>query len=771
MATTVVGVGTPVANGIASATQLVMTANVPAGALPGDRVYVMLSFKGGSALAPSGWQTVLAHVYPGLGTQPAGDGARMHAIFYRDFANGWTVNDRSFIVGADFNGQTAAIVSSIVFRKNSNEEWQEPYIKAMRDTTVNTTLSAALPIMPFRPSASLFALDTFSTPMTLSSPSISNGVASTPLTLGANTSTTLGDDVAQVIYYGTPPSINIEAVTHVAQMSVARPAEVAVVVQDVIDVIDNPIVESVTAYNNKFDPRTGNTGEWMGADVGRSIPFGDGRFLWIFADTFWRPIGSTGIPTSRAGYQFHNSSLGFQDSSDLATANVTFHRGPGNTTWFPIAGGTHYCWPIDGLFIDNDLYVFGQRVLSSNPMGAEYGWTVHRIVNAKITPITSWPTATLLYQSGDTGCRPLWSAYDGGDGYIYSFGIARNAIGSNPAGWRTGRWLKSNLTGTGQATYEWWNGTWFGTGEANSVCIAENPYVSEGSGHRRSIDGRWILTEGTGFGEQDVQMRLTQSIETTFGTYTSVGPDGYRPPPPGLQPGDHILSGGFNGKVLFVLANGDRVVKYFIDNSYSTVPVANLTALNRTDRFVYRNPRMDPDPGYVNYACKAHPDLTNTGGLIASYADNSSNTALDTDLSVYWPKFIRVKAPVVSNFAYNSATGSTTWSVTGAPDIQLYRVNGGAWTSIDPLTRSMTVAPYADVELVVRGLGGDTLVRATSNKFMLGDYRVAALKVGANGVTRAYIGDIIVMDSTIVVGPRMTSTTRTTSTNLTTKGA
>lgn len=738
MAVTIVGTGTSDVQGVASATALNVTPAMPANLQAGDRVFVTISAKGGSILAPGGWKTALAHSYPGLGLQPEANGDRIHAIFYRDWAPGWPA--QTFIAGADFSGQTAAVGTAMAMRKGANEEWQEPYVASAKDTTANTTLSASLSALPIRPTAKALVLDTSSTPLTLSSPGLNQGVNNIALTLARNQGTTLGDDVVQILYHGNITTSGVGTLTHSGTLSLSRVAEVAVVVQDIIDKIDDPIVERVTAYENKFDPRAGNTGNWLGADCARSIPRGDGTFIWIFADTFWRTSG-TGTPTNRLGYQFQNSSIGFQSGPDLATATVTFHKGPGGVTWFPVPGGTHYAWPIDGIFIGNDLYVFSQRILSSNPMGAEYGWTVHRIPNAKTTNPSAWPQATFLYQSADTGLRPLFSAYDGGDDYIYVWGIARNAIGNNPAGWRYGRWLKTNLTGTNQAAVEWWDGEWFSTGEANSKCVAENPYVSEGSVHRRPIDGRWITTEGNGYGKQDVQMRLTQDTEATYGTYIGWGTQGFRPPPPGLQPGDYAISGGFSGKILSVNADGSRVMRWLIDGTYGTATLASLTPMNRTDRFVYRNPRMDPIPEYANYACKSHPDLQNTAGLIATYADNSSSAALETDLSVYWPKFIRVKAPEINNFAFNSSTGTATWSVTGSPDIQAYTVNGGPWTTIDPMARTLTVAPNSTVTLLARGLGGDNMITSSpTSKVRVGVNLPTRLYLGANVVNGMYLG-------------------------------
>lgn len=747
MAVTLVGTGTPLALGGTDNATITASPALPTGTTTGDRIFFCVSFRGGNVLPPSGWTKLYMTTYPGLGVQGVATGPRMQAVFWRDYAAGWVASDTAFLVSGDFSGASALVATMVGFRKGAGEEFNEPYFRNATDSTVDTAVSANFGNFPMMNAARGFVLTSYPTTTTVTAPTLTG--SPTP-TLSVNQGTTLGDDVHQTIHTFSPTTTAFTAnTTFAATTNAARPAECCIILQDLIAPIDKPIVERITAYENKFDPRTGNTGLWLGSDVARSIPIpGTNNTLWIFADTLWRTSTTPTIPTSRAGYQFTNSSLALQTGADLATATVTFHRAPGGGNWFNV-DASYTCWPIDAIFIGNDLYVFGVRVLSSNMLGGEYGWTVHRIPNAKTTAITSWPVATLLYASGDTGSRPINSPYDGGDGYIYSFAIARQPTGTSPAGWRWCRWPVASLTGTDQNLVEWWNGTGWQYGDATqlsstpSMSIADNPVTSEGSVHKRSIDGRWIITEAVGpmgLVKQDLAIRLTQSFDG-FGNWIGWGTNGYLPPPPNMQVGDFVKDGAFSAKILSIASDGQRFLRYEIDNTYGLKPTTSLVSVNRTERYIYRNPRMDPDPGYFNYATKAHPLLSDSTGLVASFVDNSSSTAIDNDLSVYWPKFVRVKPPLISNFSYNLATGAVTWQVTGAPDGQFISVNGGPYTSIDPLARSYSAPANSYVTLLARGIGGDSLINSSpTSKLRVGPNLVPNLYLGSTRISAAYLG-------------------------------
>ena len=291
---------------------------------------------------------------------------------------------------------------------------------------------------------------------------------------------------------------------------------------------------------------------WMGGDSARSVPLGDGRILWLFADTWWPWPGSN----ERNGAIITSDSIAIQTGYDLTTATITFHRATTpSSKWFYISA-THFAWPMDAVVIGNDLYVTSVRVLQSNPLGGEYGWAIHKVANALTLPVASW-VSTLLYQSGDTGTRPVFSPYIGNDGYVYGFAIKRFS------GWLWCRWTLANFTGTGtQGNVEYATGFTWSTVESQALVIAANPDTAEGSVHRRS-DGRWVITDSTGvFPLLSGQVRLSATtVPTDFSVIATY--DNPRHANPELLPPDYWT---YAYKAHPWMPGGGLVVSY-VDNA------------------------------------------------------------------------------------------------------------------------------------------------------------------------------------------------------------
>lgn len=460
-----------------------------------------------------------------------------------------------------------------------------------------------------------------------------------------------------------------------------------------------PVAVFASELTDKFDPRLGKTGDWLGADSARSIPLGDsaGRVLWLFADTYWRTSG-TGAPTSRAGSFITNDSLAVQHGPNLASAVVTFHQAPTPTkNWFPISE-THVSWPMDGIVIGNDLYVTSIRVLKTSPLGGEYGWAMHKVTNGKTLPVTSY-VSTLLYQSGDTGTRPVFSPYVEG-GHVYAFATKRFS------GWLWCRWTLADFTGTGtQGAVEWYTGAGWSSDEAQAFVISENYDTSEGSVHRRN-DGRWIITDSVNtFPQLEGGIRIAE--RDTNGNFVVAPPGGYHPPPPSLQPGDHVkVAGLYDAVIKSVNSDGTRVVEYtpFWGSTVETRPLADLTRKNSSYRAAYKNPRFDSPPlpaEYSTYAYKAHPALGGPG-LVVSFVDNG---VLGAPLDIYFPKFYRIRPPVVSRLSV-SDTGLATWSTSGGPDRLFIRANGEDPVELQPTDTSYQIVGYdSGYEVVVEAVG------------------------------------------------------------------
>lgn len=474
-----------------------------------------------------------------------------------------------------------------------------------------------------------------------------------------------------------------------------------------------PIVVPAPEISARFDPRTGNTGNWLGADSARSVPLGDAeqRTVWLFADTYKRTSG-TGTPTSRSGSTITSDSIAIQHGPNPATAQVTFHFATTPSgRWFPISD-THYSWPMDAIVIGNDLYVYSCRVLAESPMGGDYGWAIHKIPDAKILAVTSW-VSTLLYASDDTNIRPGTSPYLGGDGFVYAFAI-RGGVG-----WLWCRWTLEAFTGVGtQGGVTYYTGSAWSTDPLQGQVIADNPSTAEGSVHRRPLDGRWIITESLGiFPLFNGSVRMTDNQDAN-GTWLPAGTAGYHPPPPKFSVGDHVKVGGtYDAVIISVNSDGTRTIRYydFWGGAIDTLPLADLVLKNYTDRIAYTNPRFAEIPlptDYLTYAHKAHPSVSGPG-LLVSYVDNG---ILGAPLDIYWPKFYWILPPTVTNLVV-SDTGAVRWKTSGGPDRLMIRHRDGGWVEIAPTdtTYQLNGHKVGDaVAIRAIGIGGET-VRSTND--------------------------------------------------------
>ncbi|MFH0802484.1 MAG: hypothetical protein V2A78_08915 [bacterium] len=63
------------------------------------------------------------------------------------------------------------------------------------------------------------------------------------------------------------------------------------------------------------------------------------------------------------------------------------------------------------------------------------------------------------------------------------------------------------------------------------------------------------------------------------------------------------------------------------------------------NRLIYRCPEIKGGKDIFCYAAKAHPELSWKGGLVITYAANSTNFARLSDASLYRPRFLRLTFP------------------------------------------------------------------------------------------------------------------------------
>lgn len=430
-----------------------------------------------------------------------------------------------------------------------------------------------------------------------------------------------------------------------------------------------PVVVKAPELGAKFDPRTGNTGRWRGGDVAFSMPMGDGRVLWLFGDTHWAFPWQPMPPTDRRDGFFTSDSIAMQHGMDPATATFEFTSHLARTNLFEIPGGTHYAWAQSCILIGEHLYVWSQRVQRSD-WTVNAGWCVHRVLDAR-TKDPAWWNPEMIYESGNTDVRPVHTPVLVG-GYVQVLTL------KSQNHWLLARWSVADLVAGRITAVTYKAGDSWVPNPAEADQLAGSAIAGEGSTHQRA-DGKWFLTESAmDFPQTKMIVRQADSMG---GTYTELTPP-----------------------------------------------------------FVYDAPENSKDEVWV-YAARAHSWMPGPG-LVLSYCDNRPWLTEDSepipggiadDLSTYWPKFIRVMPPEVTNLAV-TAGGLVSWSTGGHVDRVRVRHNGGPWVDVAAgatsyqLTTSGAVAgfgvafgtspfggassagysPGNAVELLVYGLGGET---------------------------------------------------------------
>lgn len=476
--------------------------------------------------------------------------------------------------------------------------------------------------------------------------------------------------------------------------------------------MSTPTISLASEITRKFDPRTGDTGRWLGGDVAFSLPMGDGRYVWFFGDTHWAFPGDPNPRPDRVNAHFTNDSIAIQHGPDPATTNFTFHSHVSRTNFFEIPGGTHYAWVQSAMWIGDDLYVWSMRTQASdNAVNA--GWAVHRIVNARNIDPVFW-NPQFLYQSADSDIRPTHAPYDGSDGYIYAFALKIHT------GWRWARWSKTSLVAGNAGTVQYATLSGWTSDPTQGYQFADSIIAGEGSFHRRS-DGRWVQVEsGVDFPHTKIQVRL--SAVDGNGSYNPA--NAYLPMEPHFQVGDHVNSSvdfGLDG--IITAAPSPTTREIVLNPAWDSAgtkrirDVSTLTMRTRSERYLYDPPENTDKPQVMTYAARAHYGM-GSKGLLISYADNSpwfdENMELVPggvafDMSTYFPKFIWVHPPTLDGLLI-ADDGAVSWQQAGAPDRMRIRHRKADWVELDSTATSYQLTDYRDgdvVEVHAIGIGGE----------------------------------------------------------------
>jgi hypothetical protein len=197
------------------------------------------------------------------------------------------------------------------------------------------------------------------------------------------------------------------------------------------------------------DPR------WLGADGAYSVDLGNGRVLWLFADTF---IATSPAHVRRESTMIRNS-VAIEQGYDPSRAAMKFYwrnniENP--TSFFPEQGDDWY-WPGDGIRVGPVLLVFLMKMqaMTPGPFGfAATGWEAVLITNPDDEP-GYWKIKILDCPQNNFGVVIGSGGVLREGDYIYAFGSREPAVHDI----YLVRWpVEAILLGNLQSP-QWWDGT------------------------------------------------------------------------------------------------------------------------------------------------------------------------------------------------------------------------------------------------------------------------------------------------------------------------
>ena len=323
--------------------------------------------------------------------------------------------------------------------------------------------------------------------------------------------------------------------------------------------------------------------QWKGADGSPSVPLSKSKTLWLFGDTWIADPGDRG----REGGRIIRNSLALQEiSTERPGAIDLFWRQDeeGPRAPFLPAEGPGWLWPLSGARIGDFLYLFfGQFVRNDTELGFESraSWLL-RVSNPDDPPGT-WdvrPFRVPFFEHTPDGDLAFGAACLSHRGFLYTYGIRE----------------------------DWTRGV-----EGRSLLVARAPHASL----EKSDFSAWrFLSEDGWTGDVSRAKPLFDGAATEMSVSYL----------PGLRRFLAVYSYcGLSEEILGRLARRPEG------------PWGRPMTL-------YRCPEVSWSEDNFCYAGKAHPELAEAGNeVIITYAANAWRLEnLQRDLSLYWPRFVRV---------------------------------------------------------------------------------------------------------------------------------
>jgi hypothetical protein len=317
---------------------------------------------------------------------------------------------------------------------------------------------------------------------------------------------------------------------------------------------------------------------WLGGDAAYSVDLGSGRVLWLFGDSF---IATAPDATRRQSTFVHNS-IAIENGYDPAQASMAFYwpMKDGKPTEFAPNEGSVWLWPDDGIRIGNRLLLFFSRVHSDKSMNS-LGFRSAGWTAFIVDNPDSKPSSWILHR---VNAQPNKFHIHLGEGverlgdFVYAFG--------SPEGPRPGdylaRWPLRAAEAGNLSSPEWW-------------CGAKNGWLAQERMHKQAP----AVALPNASSEFAIQWR------------------------PRLQKFIEVESVGFGASDIAVRW-ADR-----LEGPWSKpMKIYHPPESNRPDAFVY--------------AGKLHPGLLGANVVITYAANSSSDGILAKDMSIYFPRFVRL---------------------------------------------------------------------------------------------------------------------------------
>lgn len=265
---------------------------------------------------------------------------------------------------------------------------------------------------------------------------------------------------------------------------------------------------------------------WRGGDCASTVDLGDGRVLWLFADSY---IGVK--PPYRRDYccvEMIRNCMGIQTGYDPSVADFTVYW-PGTKdtpeAFFP-AEDTSWFWPGNGIRIDDMLIVFLMRVCDSDS-GLGFmtcGHAAFLISDIDGNP-GEWSISRLQLPDNPFGIM-LGAATILEPPYLYAFSVKEPGDHSM----YLARWHSDSVLMGSTEAIEWWTGDSSAWVPESRLTFEPAVIFPDGETELSVVydakTGQYLAIQTVGFGATDVMMRTSPALTGPWSALQLV----YEPP-------------------------------------------------------------------------------------------------------------------------------------------------------------------------------------------------------------------------------------------------